>query len=152
MRPAPLAVLLGLGLLLGLVAAQAPQVTQNLTPFAQDGGLLTVYGSGFVQRNLNQFTYTLFTGKTAAGANTPCINGCPFFCHYRSMLVNAAGTFACALHDEDEEEAGPCRPLTNNTTTSGSDRHHHVLRGALHSRWYPGYYGLELHHALDLQR
>jgi len=81
-----------LAALCALASAQVPTIKQSTASFDQNGGVLTVYGTGFTQRNLNQFTYTLVTGKTAAGANSPCVNGCPFFCHYRSMVVNPAGT------------------------------------------------------------
>ena len=82
--------LLSLLLLVALATvalARAPTVVQNVGPFYQNGGILTVYGTGFVERNLDQFTYKLVTG--AAGA---CAGGCQFFCHYRSMVINSAGT------------------------------------------------------------
>ena len=79
-------VLLVLAALCAIAVAQQPSVQQSLALFDQNGGILTVYGTGFIQRNINQFTYRLFAG---AG---PCTGGCRFFCHYRTMTINAAGT------------------------------------------------------------
>lgn len=79
-------VLLVLAALCAIAVAQQPSVQQSLALFDQNGGILTVYGTGFIQRRLSQFTYTLFAG---AG---PCAAGCQFYCHYRTMTINAAGT------------------------------------------------------------
>ena len=73
--------------LVAVASAQVPTVVQSTALFDQNGGVLTVYGTGFIQRNLDQFKYTLVTG-----AGSPCAGGCPFFCHYHSMVVNPAGT------------------------------------------------------------
>lgn len=79
-------VLLVLAALCAIAVAQQPSVQQSLALFDQNGGILTVYGTGFIQRNLAQFTYTLFAGSG------PCTTGCRFNCHYRTMTINAAGT------------------------------------------------------------